>query len=123
MKYLLSSLIILFSVLHLSDASAHRIIIGGGVVLGAPYYAYPPYYAYYPPYQPYPAYPPYPPYAYAPPPAYNYPPPPAPQDRYYESDNGDYCREYRHTVTIEGQRREAYGHACRQPDGSWRMVD
>jgi surface antigen len=33
----------------------------------------------------------------------------------------EHCREYRQTVTIGGQRQEAYGTACRQPDGRWRV--
>lgn len=33
--------------------------------------------------------------------------------------DGRYCREYITTVTIGGKSEEAYGKACRQPDGSW----
>lgn len=33
----------------------------------------------------------------------------------------DYCREYQTTVTVNGERQKAYGRACRQPDGSWKM--
>jgi len=32
-----------------------------------------------------------------------------------------YCRDYRQTVTIEGQTRPAYGTACRDEDGIWRV--
>lgn len=32
---------------------------------------------------------------------------------------GQYCREYRQTVIVGGERQNAYGTACRQPDGSW----
>ncbi len=39
--------------------------------------------------------------------------------RTYEPSPGQYCREYRQTVMIGGQQQEAYGTACRQPDGSW----
>jgi surface antigen len=35
---------------------------------------------------------------------------------------GGYCREYQSTVTIGGQNEHAYGTACRQPDGSWKVV-
>jgi surface antigen len=35
--------------------------------------------------------------------------------------NGQYCREYKQTITIGGQPNQAYGTACRQPDGSWRI--
>lgn len=34
-----------------------------------------------------------------------------------------YCREYTTTVVIDGVEREAYGTACRQKDGSWRIMD
>jgi len=35
---------------------------------------------------------------------------------------GEYCREFQQTVTIGGRPENAYGVACRQPDGSWRIV-
>lgn len=37
--------------------------------------------------------------------------------------NGTYCREYRQTVNVGGKQQEAYGTACRQPDGSWKIKD
>ncbi len=36
---------------------------------------------------------------------------------------GRYCREYRHTVTVAGRQQQAWGTACRQPDGDWQIVD
>lgn len=36
---------------------------------------------------------------------------------------GNYCREYQSTVTVGGQTQQAYGTACRQPDGSWNVVN
>jgi surface antigen len=39
----------------------------------------------------------------------------------YQLANGQYCREYKQTITIGGQPNQAYGTACRQPDGSWRI--
>jgi surface antigen len=39
----------------------------------------------------------------------------------YQS-NGTYCREFQQTITVGGQTQDAYGRACRQPDGSWRIV-
>jgi surface antigen len=36
--------------------------------------------------------------------------------------NGTVCREYQQTVTVGGQTQEGFGTACRQPDGSWRIV-
>ncbi len=39
-------------------------------------------------------------------------------------DNGGaYCREYQTTVTVGGRVEEAYGTACQQPDGSWKVVN
>jgi surface antigen len=43
--------------------------------------------------------------------------------RTYESSQGQYCREYQETVTIDGKQHKAYGTACRQPDGSWKVVN
>lgn len=34
----------------------------------------------------------------------------------------DYCREYTRTVWIGGREQEAYGTACLQPDGAWKVV-
>ncbi len=41
----------------------------------------------------------------------------------YQTASGTYCREYQQTVTIGGKQEKAYGTACRQPDGSWRIVN
>lgn len=38
------------------------------------------------------------------------------------SSSGQYCREFQQSITVGGQTEQAYGTACRQPDGSWRMV-
>jgi surface antigen len=38
------------------------------------------------------------------------------------SESGKYCREFQQTVTIGGKTEQAYGTACRQPDGSWQIV-
>ncbi|MGE5504900.1 MAG: RT0821/Lpp0805 family surface protein [Actinomycetota bacterium] len=35
---------------------------------------------------------------------------------------GAYCREYQTTVNVGGKTEQAYGTACRQPDGSWKVV-
>jgi surface antigen len=40
----------------------------------------------------------------------------------YATAEGRNCREFRQTVTIEGREESAYGTACREPDGSWRIV-
>jgi hypothetical protein len=42
--------------------------------------------------------------------------------RSYQAQNGEYCREYRQTVTIDNETQVADGTACRQPDGKWRIV-
>lgn len=42
---------------------------------------------------------------------------------HYQTRDGDYCREYTSQVKIGGKLQQAYGTACRQPDGSWRIVD
>ncbi len=39
------------------------------------------------------------------------------------TQTGAYCREYQTTVTVGGRQEEAYGTACQQPDGSWKIVD
>ena len=39
----------------------------------------------------------------------------------YQTDSGQYCREYQQTVTIGGDSEQMYGTACRQPDGSWKV--
>jgi surface antigen len=40
----------------------------------------------------------------------------------YQTSQGQYCREYQQTVAVGGESQQAYGTACRQPDGSWRVV-
>lgn len=40
----------------------------------------------------------------------------------FKSKSGQYCREYQQTVTVGGKTESAYGTACRQPDGSWKIV-
>ena len=40
----------------------------------------------------------------------------------YQTAQGQYCREYQQTVTVGGKTEQAYGTACRQPDGSWKVV-
>lgn len=38
------------------------------------------------------------------------------------STSGRYCREFQQEVTVGGKTEQAYGTACRQPDGSWEVV-
>lgn len=35
---------------------------------------------------------------------------------------GSSCREYTHTIYIDGRPQTARGTACRQPDGTWRPI-
>ena len=39
-----------------------------------------------------------------------------------QTAQGVYCREYQQTITVGGRTEEAYGEACRQPDGTWKIV-
>jgi surface antigen len=41
--------------------------------------------------------------------------------RTYQLATGQYCREYNQAIMIGGQQHQAYGTACRQPDGSWQI--
>ena len=41
----------------------------------------------------------------------------------YQTASGQYCREYRTTVQVGGKAEQAYGTACRQPDGAWRILN
>jgi surface antigen len=38
------------------------------------------------------------------------------------SSSGAYCREFQNTIIVGGKTEQAYGTACRQPDGSWKVV-
>lgn len=40
----------------------------------------------------------------------------------YQTASGENCREYQQTITVGGQTERAYGTACRQPDGSWKIT-
>ncbi len=39
------------------------------------------------------------------------------------ASNGQYCREFEQTVTVDGKTEQGQGVACRQADGSWEVVD
>ncbi|MDO8289552.1 MAG: glycine zipper 2TM domain-containing protein [Parvibaculum sp.] len=43
--------------------------------------------------------------------------------RTYQASSGLYCREYQTYVYIDGREEQAYGTACRQPDGAWRAMN
>ncbi|OGT47316.1 MAG: hypothetical protein A3E82_07515 [Gammaproteobacteria bacterium RIFCSPHIGHO2_12_FULL_38_11] len=40
----------------------------------------------------------------------------------YQSSSHRYCREYQTIVTVNGKTQKAYGRACRQADGSWKIA-
>lgn len=41
--------------------------------------------------------------------------------RTYPVASGKYCREFQETIVVGGRRQKAYGTACRQPDGTWKI--
>lgn len=42
--------------------------------------------------------------------------------RTFVNDQGLPCREFQQTIVIGGREEQGYGTACRQPDGTWRIV-
>jgi len=36
---------------------------------------------------------------------------------------GNFCREYQSTLSVDGKEERGSGIACRQPDGSWKVVN
>ena len=42
--------------------------------------------------------------------------------RTYQNSTGQTCREYNHTIYVEGRAETAHGTACRQPDGTWQLA-
>jgi surface antigen len=40
----------------------------------------------------------------------------------YQAADGTRCREFQQTVTVGGETQQSYGTACKQQDGSWRIV-
>ncbi len=43
-------------------------------------------------------------------------------NNYYKTASGQYCREYTQTINVGGRSEEGVGTACRQPDGSWKII-
>ncbi|MHA1114480.1 MAG: RT0821/Lpp0805 family surface protein, partial [Alphaproteobacteria bacterium] len=43
--------------------------------------------------------------------------------RTFKTARGQDCREFEQTVTIDGRTEVAYGTACRQADGTWKIVN
>ncbi|HEX9648332.1 MAG TPA: RT0821/Lpp0805 family surface protein [Alphaproteobacteria bacterium] len=42
--------------------------------------------------------------------------------RTYQTESGQYCREFQQTITVGGEVQSGYGTACRQGDGTWKIV-
>jgi surface antigen len=42
--------------------------------------------------------------------------------RTYQQPDGTYCREFTQEIVVGGERQQAFGTACRQPDGTWKIV-
>lgn len=40
----------------------------------------------------------------------------------YKGRSGGYCREFTQEIVVGGEKKKAYGRACRQPDGAWKIV-
>jgi surface antigen len=38
------------------------------------------------------------------------------------SARGEYCREFKQMIYIDGNQHQAYGTACKQTDGTWRIT-
>lgn len=38
------------------------------------------------------------------------------------TESGQYCREFQSEIIVGGEREQGFGRACRQPDGSWKIV-
>ncbi len=43
--------------------------------------------------------------------------------RTYQTTSGQYCREYQVTGALSGREQEAFGNACRQTDGTWKIIN
>jgi surface antigen len=40
----------------------------------------------------------------------------------YQTAEGTYCREFTQSINVGGKNEQAYGTACRQPDGTWKVT-
>ena len=43
--------------------------------------------------------------------------------RTWRGGSNQYCREYQQIITVGGKTQQAYGQACRQPDGQWKIIN
>jgi surface antigen len=42
---------------------------------------------------------------------------------YYKDSQGRYCREYTQKIIVGGKTQEGHGTACREPDGTWKIIE
>ena len=42
--------------------------------------------------------------------------------RTYKTDDGGYCRDFETTIYVDGSDETAIGRACRQTDGTWKII-
>ena len=40
----------------------------------------------------------------------------------FQTQSGQYCREFTQTIEVADKKQQGYGTACRQPDGTWQIV-
>jgi surface antigen len=40
----------------------------------------------------------------------------------YQTADGEDCRDFKSTITVDGKTEAALGRTCRRPDGSWLIV-
>ena len=41
----------------------------------------------------------------------------------FKNELDQYCREFQQTIVVGGKKQNAYGTACRQPDGQWKIAN
>ncbi len=41
----------------------------------------------------------------------------------FKNELNQYCREFQQSIVIDGKKQSAYGTACRQPDGQWKIAN
>ena len=39
------------------------------------------------------------------------------------NDRSEQCREFQQTITVNGKTENAYGTACLQSDGAWKIIN
>lgn len=42
--------------------------------------------------------------------------------RTYQAEDRSYCREFQQVVSVDGKNQQAHGTACREDDGTWRIL-